>query len=312
MFEPGESEMSTLLIVDDSQVARSIIANLLKEVATRVLHASDGREALDLLSGEVPDLVLTDLIMPGRIGGLEVVAEIRRRLPHVPVMVVTGHGSEEVAAEALAAGAAGYIPKRMLERNLCPAVKRVLDVSSSRRSQQRLFSRLRRSAYLFVLDNDASYIPTLINHLRESIVQLGLCDDTDVTRVCVALDEALTNAVFHGNLEISSELREQGNAFYDLAAQRRNQAPFMDRRIYVKAKLGPDEAIFTIRDEGPGFDLSGLPDPTDTSNLERLSGRGIMLMMMFMDDVAYNETGNEVTMTKRSSQAPDPSTSTED
>lgn len=291
--------MSTILIVDDSQVARSIIANLLKDVATRVLQASNGQDALGLIAQEAPDLVVTDLIMPERIGGLEVVAETRKRFPHVPVMVVTAHGSEEAAAEAMSAGAAGYIPKRLLERNLCPAVKRVLDVSTSRRSQQRLFSRLRRSAYLFVLENDASYVPTLINHLRESIVQLGLCDDTDVTRVCVALDEALTNAVFHGNLEISSELREQGNAFYDLAGQRRNQAPFKDRRIYVKAKLAPDEAIFTIRDEGPGFDLSVLPDPTDTSNLERLSGRGIMLMMMFMDEVTYNETGNEVTMIKR-------------
>ena len=55
---------------------------------------------------------------------------------------------------------------------------------------------------------------------------------------------------------------------------------------------------FTVRDEGPGFDPSKLPDPTDPANLEKISGRGLLLMRTFMDEVRFNATGNEVTMVK--------------
>ena len=56
---------------------------------------------------------------------------------------------------------------------------------------------------------------------------------------------------------------------------------------------------YTIRDEGPGFDVNNLPDPTDPANLEKPSGRGMLLIRMFMDAVRYNDMGNEITLEKR-------------
>ena len=61
----------------------------------------------------------------------------------------------------------------------------------------------------------------------------------------------------------------------------------------------PTEARYVIRDEGPGFDLNRVPDPTDMSNLERISGRGLLLINTFMDEVRHNKAGNEITMVKR-------------
>jgi anti-sigma regulatory factor (Ser/Thr protein kinase) len=54
-----------------------------------------------------------------------------------------------------------------------------------------------------------------------------------------------------------------------------------------------------VRDEGSGFDSEPLPDPTDPSNLTKLSGRGLYLITTFMDEVEHNDVGNEITMTKR-------------
>ena len=65
------------------------------------------------------------------------------------------------------------------------------------------------------------------------------------------------------------------------------------------AKESPAEAIYTVRDEGPGYDPSSLPDPTDPANVEKVSGRGLFLIRTFMDQVYHNETGNEITMIKR-------------
>src|SRR6185295_19428079 len=100
-------------------------------------------------------------------------------------------------------------------------------------------------------------------------------------------------------LEVSSDLRENGDdAFHKLARERREQPPYAARRVRVTARLTTTGATFVIRDQGPGFDVSKLPDPTDPANLEKPSGRGLLLMRAFMDEVRFNATGNQVTMVK--------------
>jgi anti-sigma regulatory factor (Ser/Thr protein kinase) len=64
--------------------------------------------------------------------------------------------------------------------------------------------------------------------------------------------------------------------------------------------MSRDEALFVVRDEGQGFDPDALPDPTDPANLEKASGRGILLMRAFMDSIIFNSVGNSVTLVKRS------------
>ena len=67
----------------------------------------------------------------------------------------------------------------------------------------------------------------------------------------------------------------------------------------VKADISLDQATFVIRDQGRGFDLSRVPNRHDPGTLEQLEGRGLVLMKNFMDEVRFNESGNEVTMVMR-------------
>jgi anti-sigma regulatory factor (Ser/Thr protein kinase) len=128
---------------------------------------------------------------------------------------------------------------------------------------------------------------------------MGLLGEGERLRVGVALEEALLNAAYHGNLEVKSELREQDcTLYYDLARERTRMRPYCERSIYVDVDLTEDRVRYVVRDEGPGFDPRTLPDPTDPANIDRPCGRGLLLMRTFMDDVEYNGTGNEVTMTK--------------
>ena len=155
-------------------------------------------------------------------------------------------------------------------------------------------------SYSFDLENDRSLIAPLVGFLQEGVSQLGICDESEQMRVGIALDEALVNALYHGNLEVGSELREgDGEAYHQLIEQRIKEAPYCGRRVTLHATLSKEEAVFEVIDEGPGFDPATLPDPTDPANLDRVSGRGILLMRTFMDDVQYNEVGNSVKMTKR-------------
>jgi CheY-like chemotaxis protein/anti-sigma regulatory factor (Ser/Thr protein kinase) len=292
--------MATVLVVDDSPVDRHRVGGLLqKHPDWVVVHAASGQETLAAIERQVPDIVLTDLRMPG-MNGLELVEEIKRKYPFLPVILVTAFGSEEIAILALERGAASYVPKRNLSRQLHDTVKQVLEVVQAKRGHQRVQDVLTFSESHFLLDNDSSLIPHLIGHLRENLIGMKLCDQNEAIRVGVALREAIINAIHHGNLEVSTELLEKSEqAYNELLAERSRQPPYRDRRVHVTAKESLEEAIYVVRDEGPGFDPKRLPDHKDPASLEKTSERGLRLIRSFMDEVRHNETGNEITMIKR-------------
>jgi CheY-like chemotaxis protein len=292
--------MATVLVVDDNPVDRHLAGALLaKRPEMKVVFAENGRAALKVLEESTPDLVLTDLHMP-EMDGLELVVEIRKNFPLVPVILMTAFGSEEIAIQALQKGAASYVPKRNLAQDLADTTENVLSLSVAGRNQQRLLECLTQTEEQFLLDNDATLIPPLIGYLQDNITRMGLCDEIGRIRVSIALQEALVNAMQHGNLEAASELKEKDEkGFQALLQHRRREKPYQTRRVYVTARESPAEAVYIIRDEGPGFDPSKLPDPTDPSNLDRVSGRGLLLIRTFMDKVHHNKAGNEITMIKR-------------
>ncbi|MEX0714149.1 MAG: response regulator [Pirellulales bacterium] len=295
--------MPTVLIVDDSAVDRRLAGGLIeknREMALR--YAADGLEAMAGMAQQPPDIVVTDLQMP-EMNGLELTQAIRERYPLVPVILMTAQGSEDIAVQALLCGAASYVPKSRLARDLLETVENVLSVARAERHHARLIECLTENSWSFTLDNDPSLVTSLVDHLQHDVSRLGICDETGRIRVAIALEEALLNALYHGNLETSSELRESDTkAYYALSEQRRNSEPYRSRRIYVQAKASREQAAYVIRDEGPGFDPASLPDPTDPANLEKISGRGLLLIRTFMDEVGHNQIGNEITMVKRRDQ----------
>jgi CheY-like chemotaxis protein len=294
------SQTVTALVVDDSALDRHLAGGLLKRAGIGVTAAESGAVALEHMQRSLPDIVVTDMQMPD-MDGLELTGEIRARFPNVPVILMTAHGSEELAVKALHVGAASYVPKRSLAHDLVSTVHGVLELSRARRASLRVIASLDQIESRFVLDNDVSAIPVLVGHLESDLTRLKLCDETGLLQIGVALREALVNAIYHGNLELSSELREidGGKPYHDLAARRRNEAPYRDRRVRMTAVQRPHEVRYTITDEGPGFDPTVLPDPTDISQLERVSGRGLLLIRTFMDEVQHSPEGNQITMMKR-------------
>jgi serine/threonine-protein kinase RsbW len=111
----------------------------------------------------------------------------------------------------------------------------------------------------------------------EFVKRSGLGDDA-AYRVDMAVREAVTNAVLHGN--------------------RQDEA----KAVEISFKSLPEAIEITVRDRGEGFDVSNVPDPTDPQNLLKTSGRGILFMRTFMDEVQWSrhpEGGTVVRMTKK-------------
>jgi serine/threonine-protein kinase RsbW len=96
-----------------------------------------------------------------------------------------------------------------------------------------------------------------------------------VFAIKLSLEEAVVNAIKHGNKLDAS------------------------KRVYVEALVGPDQVELTIEDEGPGFSRNEVPDPTSPENIEKCSGRGILLIEAYMTSVDWSQDGRRMHMVKR-------------
>jgi CheY-like chemotaxis protein/anti-sigma regulatory factor (Ser/Thr protein kinase) len=298
--------MTRVLVVEDSPTQASELRFLLEDAGLEVEIATDGVAALEALAARVPQIIVTDLQMP-RMDGLALVEAVRGQYPSVPVVLITAHGSEEIAAQALRAGAASYVPKRYLGRDLAPVVRQIVAMSAPDPSRERVIESLDETRCRFTLANDGSLVAPLIRRLEAIVHEMSLCDQTEVIRLAVALREAIVNAIDHGNLELNSDLRQDDESIYHrLGDERRQLSPYRDRKVRIDAAVTRTEATFTIRDDGPGFDPKTLPDPTDPEQLCRIGGRGLLLIRALTDDVSFNPTGNAITLVKRRQDLPQP------
>jgi CheY-like chemotaxis protein len=286
------------LVVDDSADDRIAAARIIERVTDlQVAFAGSSSEALEAVRNEAPAVILTGVGLPG---AGQLVERLAANHPGIPIILLTSGGTEEAAASALRCAAASFIPKRRLRQELPSVLGQILTVARTDRRRYELMSCTARLDCEFELESDPSLAPVLVNYLQEYAERMGLCDRNGRIRLGVALEEALLNGVYHGNLEVSSDLKVDGDeAFHHLASRRRREEPYCQRRLHVRVQMDPARARFIIRDDGPGFDLSKIPDPTDPENLLRPSGRGLLLIRMFMDEVFHNAAGNEVTLVKR-------------
>ena len=291
---------SHILVVDDSPTQLRQIQFLLEREGFVVQSAADGVQATASIEDNMPMLVVTDLQMP-EMNGLELVASLKETIPSLPVILTTSQGSEEIASQALKAGAASYVPKRELNDTLIPVLQQVMAVNKAAKSVPKVVKNAVESNITLEVTNDEAQIPDIISRLELPMVELDLFDEGERMQIAMALDEALLNAMIHGNLEVSSELRQSddGAPYVNMIAKRKNEAPYSERKVTIKLEASNEQVTFTIRDDGPGFDAAALRDPTDPENIERAGGRGLLLINAFMDEVSHNELGNEIRMVKR-------------
>jgi CheY-like chemotaxis protein len=288
--------MANILIVDDSMVDRRLAKAILENgMECAIVEADCAEAAIEYLETvAVPDLILTDLQMPG-LNGLELVERVREEWLSLPVILMTAAGSEDIASQALRVGAASYVPKKRLGNDLIPTVLRVLAGVKQEQTHSRLMHSLDRGELTFNLRNDVGLISPLVRIVQEMLRSLPLKDETERLRVGVALEEAIKNAAYFGNLEIGSAI-DKGRSSDAIAAERLYMSPYCNRSVLVVVAISRDEAVFTISDEGQGFDPSSFD--TDELNNDDPRGRGICLMRTFMDEVTFAEDGRQVVMKK--------------
>ena len=140
-------------------------------------------------------------------------------------------------------------------------------------------------------------IPKLRDRLMRSLAEYQVVTGKREIQFCMALEEALNNAFYHGNLELSSKLKEDGSSrFIELATEREVLSPWCERSVQVTELVSAFGLWLTIQDSGKGFDVQAVVDRCNDPEMLFASGRGLMLMRAFADEMFYNRAGNEVTL----------------
>jgi len=288
--------MATVLIVDDTAVDRQLAGGLLAcNPSIEVCYAKNGKEALEVIDFRLPDIVVTDLQMP-ELDGLGLVTAIGKSYPDVPVILMTAHGSENVAAQALANGAASFVPKSDLANNLLETVLQILVMAESDSRYRKLVACTTKTDFEFELPNDTELIEPLIDLVRQVAVSQGFVPQNNRVQMAVALEQAILNAMVRGNLAISYD--QMPILKRDLVAQRAAEKPYSDRTVYFRSLVTLEKAEFTVRDQGAGFDQTQISKVQDPDSFKDGVGKGLILIQAFMDKIEFNESGNEIKMTK--------------
>ena len=152
-------------------------------------------------------------------------------------------------------------------------------------------------SYHLIIPSLPSWIEPTVEYLKERALLCGACQPTRVAKLVVALHEALSNSLLHGNLELSSDLKEMGDHHFAETLARRTSDPNLAGRIVdIEGHFDGDVCRWIITDQGNGFDVDAMLARclSDDPDVLLSSGRGLLMMKSFLDDVRFELGGRRV------------------
>ena len=261
-----------LLIVDNNQTRTDQIRELLKERNFDVSVVAQGDAALREIREDGFNLIVTNILLED-MDGVELVVAIQELRPQMPVVIMSGPSHASKTIKALYAGAHHFIREPFEFEDLIKTIESLLRSCKQDVVGQKVLPFLQEQI-TFRIPSDLSIMGEVAQYINDILIKVGLLEVDDI-HLRIALVEAITNAVEHGNK--------------------------MDREkeVEITAEIKASQVIFSVKDQGEGFDYKNLPDPTEPENLNKVRGRGVFLIHKIMDQVHFNPKGNQITMIKR-------------
>lgn len=297
----NKAKQQTILIVDDDEIVRKILVHSLEKADYYVIEANNGEEGLREIQRNLPDLVITDIQMP-IMNGMELMSKINELLLPVPVIAITGKSRVEDVINTLRLGVRDFIRKPFESTEMLAIIHKVLNNPIITGSEDELIPYVRKETKAIYLPNDQNVLNMASYYLTRNLPLRGFCSQIEKENIRHALFEALINAMIHGNLELSSELKNVGGiadtAFNAILQERLATPPYGERMTKVLYRFTREKLLYRIEDQGPGFDYKNLPDPLTPENIFKPFGRGIFFIQLHMDKIYWNSCGNAMTMVR--------------
>jgi DNA-binding response OmpR family regulator len=287
-----------VLVVEDEEGVRGLLGEVIALDGHQIRMAENGRQGIDICKEFEPDLIVSDIEMPV-MNGLEMVERIRRFDTESIVVIITGHGSEEYAVQALRLGAHNYLKKPIQIADLRALMKKYQSVVANRTIAGSVPGTTVRREFTMKFENCLEMVDKVVDHL---VIQAAdRLSRKNRLGIHLGLLELLVNAMEHGNLEITYEEKSkalEGNGLQSLRNERRAIHALANRRVTVDFRSDDTGCEWRISDEGKGFDWRMVPDPLDPGNATSHNGRGIAISRRHFDEFEYLGNGNVVRVKK--------------
>lgn len=268
----------------------------------RYALAHDSAAALEALECSQFDIVIADLEFSNTDDD-SLIKSLRRKNPSQAVIVVSHDGSLNEAITVLREGAADFLQYPVDFDTLERSVSDILLHTRSSRNSQNHFRFLTKhySEYTFT-SVDLVATPFELDFLHD-LENRGAITGDDRLKIVLAFQEAITNSLEHGNLELKSEWKDEFNEDgidnYSLRKKARLADPVYGKRtVQLQIEYNPAMLRIIIRDQGPGFSVQQ-PVLTDVDTSIRCYGRGLAIIGSAMDAVEYREGGRLIEMHRR-------------
>lgn len=299
-------DMHVLVVENDSDLAE-LIATILDLEGFHPEIAYDGEEGLKKAKDTDFNLVIADIALPG-MDGLEFLKKIKEIRPNIQAVMMTDNRDFNSAVKALNLGAVGFLVKPFTNYELKKQVEQIRILSASRRGRELIFQHVVHEKHEITFETGhlmagENFVMVTTYLAEQFAADTGLTSEK-LIQYGLGIHEALRNAVEHGNLEMSSGLKSRsgGNDFgaaYDNMIKKRLAEPdYATKKIFIKFVRSPGQIELKIRDEGKGFDYEEIKARMENcaSPDADCSGRGLVLIDAYMDEVVYNKAGNEVSL----------------
>jgi serine/threonine-protein kinase RsbW len=257
-----------ILIIDDHDDLASALKDVFEKIGHQVKCLETRADALRLDSIENFDLVITDLDVENFALELSQNGDSEPCLPNIPA------NKQDKHIKVFKICASNFQRDKFDEDELKNFVETILNYKIQFVDKKDVIQNLHEKIE-FELPSTISTMHSVLDYLMKRVEKVGVINP-EQSNLFIALDEAFVNAVKHGNKFDANKL------------------------VKICAEVSVKEARFTVEDEGDGFDVNAIPDPTNPENLFKTSGRGVMFIYNIMDEVKYNERGNRLTMVKKS------------
>lgn len=289
-----------VLIIDPDVALQEILGEILKN-RFRIFAANSIEESKTIMGGEDPHLIFIELVLAGE-DAIQYIERTKKSKTNTQFIVITDNATVENAVTALRHGALDFLKKPFEIDDIARIVEKFFSLTANREADYDIYSSIIAESRTFELPTDFSIISTFMSEIMHIISRFTGVDKKTTLVIRLSLYEMLVNAMEHGNLEINYEMKknllEEVVDYQRFLQERASQEPFNNRKVRVSYTYDMKALAFTIEDEGKGFDVSKVPNPHASENLERLNGRGIFISRVNMTKVIYNDKGNSVTLYK--------------
>ncbi|MCP4400875.1 MAG: response regulator [bacterium] len=286
-----------ILLIDDDKFLLKMLRLPLRDGGHSLTEAVDGRKGWDCFMGNPHhfDVIVTDLKMPV-LSGVALLKRLREKGYEIPVIIISGYEDIQSSIEVLRLGAFDFLLKPFEANELLEILEKLDTVQENQKRQLQDLPFFTEDIRISI-HSQTHLIPSAGAFLQDRVKLYCKMHRIDVRNIGLCLHEAMVNAVIHGNLEISSSIKNKSPDEFESLLRRREADPhYAERLIDIRCRVTTEQLYFEIGDEGKGFEPKELQfsDPA----LMIPSGRGILIITAFMDKVFWNERGNRVTMIK--------------